>query len=256
MKLKKHLPLILLGCLLAGCAATHNRTHTDNSAPATLRLMTYNTHNGIGTDGRTDYGRIAALITAVSPQVVALQELDSATTRSRGAYVLGELARLTGMNPLYAPAINYAGGKYGIGILCREQPLRVRQLPLPGREEERTLLIAEFSGYIFMATHLSLTAADAEQSARLIVQEAQAARKPVYLGGDLNSIPSSPAMQILKEQFALLTDTLWRTCEGSCIDYLCGPRAKYGAMQLSHRAMLPDSTASDHCPLYVEVRRR
>ena len=255
MKNRNYLLLFLLCCLLTDCTSMHKGRREESRKPATLRLMTYNIHNGIGTDGHTDYKRIARLITAVSPQAVALQELDSATTRSKGACVLCELARLTGMIPLYAPAIDYAGGKYGIAILCREKPLSVEQLPLPGREEARTLLVARFNDYIFMNAHLSLTADDALQSARLIVLEAQAARKPVFLGGDLNSLPSSPTMQVMGGQFQILTDTLWNSCDGSCIDYLCGYRPDGKPIEVKERHLIPDSTSSDHRPLYIDIQR-
>ena len=87
------------------------------------RLMSYNVKNGQGMDGFADYGRTANVILKEKPDVVALQELDSATMRSKGAYVLGELAQRTGMHATYAPAIDFDGGKYGIGILSKERPL-------------------------------------------------------------------------------------------------------------------------------------
>lgn len=68
--------------------------------------------------------------------------------------------RLTGMHPFFAPAIDYDGGKYGIGMLSREKPLDVRVVPLPGREEARTLFVADFPDYTFVGTHLSLTGDD------------------------------------------------------------------------------------------------
>lgn len=42
---------------------------------APLRVMSYNIHNGIGTDGVYDLRRIADVIAAVDPDVVALQEV-------------------------------------------------------------------------------------------------------------------------------------------------------------------------------------
>jgi endonuclease/exonuclease/phosphatase family metal-dependent hydrolase len=38
--------------------------------------MTYNVHGCVGTDGRLDVGRIAAVIGQSRPDIVALQELD------------------------------------------------------------------------------------------------------------------------------------------------------------------------------------
>ena len=43
-----------------------------------LRLMTYNVHNCIGTDRQTDIERIAAIVRRQAPDVVAVQEVDNA----------------------------------------------------------------------------------------------------------------------------------------------------------------------------------
>lgn len=112
-----------------------------------LRLMTYNVHNCIGTDRQTDIERIAAIVRRQAPDVVAVQEVDSATQRSGGRYVLGELASLTGMHANFARAIDFQGGAYGIGVLSKRKPLSCTMCPLPGREEERALLVVEFPGF-------------------------------------------------------------------------------------------------------------
>ena len=92
-------------------------------------------------DDVTDFRRTAAVINKVCPDVVAVQEIDSVTGRSGGKDVLREIAGLTLMHHMYAPAIDYDGGKYGIGMLSKEKPLGYRYLPLPGREEARALLV-------------------------------------------------------------------------------------------------------------------
>ena len=50
-----------------------------------VKVMTYNVHNGIGLDKMTDYERIGKRIAAEMPDFVAIQEVDSATVRSKGA---------------------------------------------------------------------------------------------------------------------------------------------------------------------------
>jgi endonuclease/exonuclease/phosphatase family metal-dependent hydrolase len=42
---------------------------------STLRVMTYNTHHGVGSDGRYDLNRIATVIASQSPDVVSLNEV-------------------------------------------------------------------------------------------------------------------------------------------------------------------------------------
>ncbi|MDR0394034.1 MAG: endonuclease/exonuclease/phosphatase family protein, partial [Tannerella sp.] len=132
----------------------------------TIRMMSYNVRNCMGMDDVTDYQRVADVVNRVLPDVVALQELDSATRRSGGVYILKELAERTLMHYTYAPAIDFQGGKYGVGILSREKPVGFRQIPLPG-DEKRTLLIAEFDRYFFCCTHLALEQENRERSVSL-----------------------------------------------------------------------------------------
>ena len=123
-----------------------------------LKLMSYNIRNGIGIDNIQDIGRIARVILREAPDLVALQELDSATLRVDGRYIPGELGRMTGMHATFGRAIGFAGGSYGIGLLSRTEPLAVRSIPLPGREEARVLLMAEFPDYtvcILSLIHIS-----------------------------------------------------------------------------------------------------
>ena len=49
--------------------------------------MSYNIRNGIGIDNIQDIGRIARVILREAPDLVALQELDSATLRVDGRYI-------------------------------------------------------------------------------------------------------------------------------------------------------------------------
>lgn len=107
-----------------------------------FRFMTYNIRNGKGMDNRTDYQRTADEIIRCGADFVAVQEVDSATSRSNGRYVLCELAWRTRMYPVFSQAIPLGGGGYGVGLLCRERPLSTLRIPMPGREEARTLLIA------------------------------------------------------------------------------------------------------------------
>ena len=147
-----------ISALIISVAAVLLFTMSQQLRARDIRLMSYNIHNSIGLDGRLDTKRIASVIDNVSPEVVAIQEIDSITGRSHGRNLLAEIAGYAGMRHLFAPAIDFDGGKYGIGILCKEKPIKEIQVSLPGSEEKRTLLAVEFKDYVFACTHLSLTA--------------------------------------------------------------------------------------------------
>lgn len=98
-------------------AVTALLTLSSAQAQNTLRLMTYNIKNANGMDNVQNFQRVANVINNACPDAVAIQELDSMTNRSGKTYVLGEIAERTQMHAYFAPAIDYDGGKYGIGLL-------------------------------------------------------------------------------------------------------------------------------------------
>lgn len=226
-------------------------------ASRALRIMSYNIRNGSGMDGVADYRRTARVINGVAPDVVAVQEVDSMTNRSNRTDVLGILAGLTCMHPTYAAAIDYDGGKYGIGILSKEKPLKVYRLPLPGREEARTFLMVEFPGYVFCATHLSLTTADRMLSLPVIKQAIGNMQKPVFIAGDLNADPRSEFIKELEKDFTILSDTSLPTFPAdqpdTCLDYIA--LYKNGNMPVTflRNAVINAPVESDHRPICTDV---
>jgi endonuclease/exonuclease/phosphatase family metal-dependent hydrolase/predicted phosphodiesterase len=253
MKLKHY--CILLSAL-AGPLALFAREVAPKEKNA-IRIMSYNVHHCTGMDQQRDYQRIAAIIAAIAPDVAAIQEIDSATMRSGGDDMLKEVADRCLMFPLYAPAIDFQGGKYGIGILTRERPLDVKHIPLPGREEARVLLIAEFERYILACTHFSLTEEDRLASVAIIREAAKGAAKPFFLAGDLNATPGSASQAALKESFDVLNDPHQNTfpadSPSECIDYIYAYRNGQVCPVLK-RQVLKEPVASDHLPLYADVR--
>ena len=232
----------------------------ESARPTTLNLMSYNVHNCIGMDKVRDYDRIARIILQASPDVVALQELDSVTQRNNGVYALGELEQRTGMHGIFSAAIPFQGGSYGIGILSKEKPLSYKPIPLPGREEARSMIVAEFAEYIFCATHQSLTPEDQEASIFLILNAIKDSKKPVFLAGDMNSCPTDPPQQMLRKHFTTLNDTASYTFPANapdrCIDYLYAYTDNGFRCQVQQTAVLPENTASDHRPVVVCIEVR
>ena len=150
-------------------------------------------------DKEYNYRRIANVISQTSPDIVALQELDSVTVRNKGIHALGELEKLTGMYTLCRASFLFQGGKLpGIGI-SRKIPIKYKIIPMPGREEKRTLIIAEFKDYVFCAKHQSLTPEDQLLAVPLIEKALQNVDKPIFMAGDMNSAPASvPQLELAK----------------------------------------------------------
>ena len=219
-----------------------------------VRVMSYNVRHCAGVDMVLDYDRTAAVISKQQPDVVALQELDSMTGRSGYRYQLGELADRTQYYPIFGSAIDYDGGKYGVGILTRERPVSVKRIPLPG-EEPRVLLVVELKDYVIACTHLDLEAEQRLASVPLIVAEAQRWQKPFVLAGDWNDVPNSPLLQELEESFTILSgnDATFPADEPQdCIDYVASFKGQ--SVMVLKSIVIDEPEASDHRPLVVSVR--
>lgn len=229
---------------------------TSGAVTHSYRVMTYNIHHAEGIDGRLDVMRIAQHILRNQPDVVALQEVDSATQRVDRKDILGLLAQETKMHASFASAIPFQGGKYGVGLLSREVPLRVSKMSLPGREEKRVLLVAEFKDYFMACAHLSLTQVDR----LLAVQKIQACMsdkvKPVFLAGDMNYHPSSREATLMCRDFWLLNDTAACsypvTHPNELLDYIYLKKASF-QYKVDSSFVLSDTVASDHRPVLVQV---
>lgn len=253
MRLKR---LILTGAMFAaGVVAAITSAALVPTQGDTICVMSYNVHNAVGMDGIRDVRRIAGVIIASGADVVAVQEVDSVTNRSGGRYILGDIAAATGMNPVFSAAIDFDGGRYGIGLLSRERPLSVRRVPLPGTEEERTLLLAEFENYVMGVTHLSLTDADRLASVDILAREAAAFDKPLILAGDFNASPDSPAIEALSQTFTPLSDGASPTFPADnptvTIDHIMYKGDNPPAVLSSQ--VVNEPMASDHRPVTVSL---
>lgn len=221
-----------------------------------VKIMTYNIRNGVGMDNKKDLYRIVQAIERQQPDFIAIQELDSMTGRSGNKYVLGELAMQTAMYPYYSPAIDFNGGKYGIGALTKKKPLNIKKLSLPGREEKRTMLILEFENYAIGNLHLSLTPEDALASVATIEEEAQKlAPKPFVIMGDFNSEPDSEVIKRLQQTFKNIGDLKQQTYPADepteRIDYILV--ANYPDIYAYGTKVVDEKLASDHRPIVTTL---
>ncbi|MCH8823642.1 MAG: endonuclease/exonuclease/phosphatase family protein [Planctomycetes bacterium] len=253
--------LVILASLLVSCG--------QQSKPQQLRILTYNIHHGQGTDGKFDLQRIANVINAFEPDLVALQEVDRKTKRASGVDQAAELARLTGMNYAYGPAMEYSGGEYGEAILSRFPLVSIDNYILPWGDgsEPRALLVVQvktndFGMLVFGGTHLAHDSqvdriAQAKKINDLLVPIDDAL---VILAGDLNSQPSSDPMNVLSKHWLDTADqagspqpTYPNVKPDRRIDYVLVRRED--SWQVVKAEVVEGLIASDHCPLLVVLER-
>lgn len=263
--------LALIATILSTTIATKAQTPTGKSR---LRVASYNIQHGMGMDGRLDYLRTARVLEKINADVVAVQEVDSMTRRTGHTYALGEIADAMRYYASYAAAIDFDGGRYGIGILSRQRPLRIERRALPGREEARAIIVAEFKDYVFAATHLSLTEEDRMASLAIITEMARASRKPFIIAGDMNAEPGSTFIGELEKDFHICSKNAksWPADKPqACLDYIAAYKsygdvkrpgaddewANYrpyvGEPAVTLNAQVVNTQASDHRPIYADI---
>lgn len=226
--------------------------HTE-TRQETIRIMTYNIYHGEGLDGRHDYGRVADIIRREQADIVAVQEVDSVTRRSHGADVLKQIADSAGMTCTFARTLAYEGGAYGIGLLSKTEPLRVQSYALPGREEPRALLVAEFDNYVVACTHLSLTPDDQLASIYVVRAVAAQTQKPFFLAGDWNAEPADSTIAAVQRHFTLADDLTALSYPADrptqLLDYIGLWNRHNGRVSLQDFHVVDERVASDHRPV-------
>jgi len=248
---------IILALITSSTGCEKKKPENETGSTLTVKILSYNVKNCQGMDGVVSYQRVADVIKRIDADVVALQELDSATLRSKGVVVLDELARLTGMYKTYGASIEYQGGKYGIGMLTKEEPVSWKRIPLPGREEPRSLLIVELKDLVIGCTHFSLTEEDRLSSAYIVSNSFKECTKPVLLAGDLNAIPESAVMKNMENYWTILTNVSAPTSPSNnpskCIDYILGLKSEGKIFETGKTLVEQEPVASDHLPVWAEV---
>ncbi|AWN36743.1 endonuclease/exonuclease/phosphatase family protein [Methylobacterium radiodurans] len=241
-----------------------------------IRLLSYNIRHGLGLDGRIAPERIAAVIGALAPDIVALQEVDVGRRRTDGRDQAEVIATALRMEQHFHPALHVEGERYGDAILTPHPSRLVRAAALPGHPrrlglEPRGALWVEVTvggrRLQVFNTHLGLTGGERlAQVAALLGPDwlgSPACRDPVVLLGDLNATPWSRAYRRLAGR---LTDARRLSGERRARSGATFP-ARLPLLRIDHVFVGPGIAvermgpaggalarlASDHRPLLAEI---
>lgn len=235
-----------------------------------LTLVSYNVHSGIGTDGRFDLERIASVLTEVSADVVAMQEVGDfrgATNREDHPEFLA--ARL-GMHLAFGPNVVRDGRRYGNAILSRLPIVRSRNydLSVPEKEPRGALRCDLDLGHARLlhvfCVHLGLSPRERRtQEQRLLTADILrdvVRSDPVVVCGDFNYLGNRPVPALVRqalEDAALMLGVHPRTYHSRWpfvrldrvyVDQEVQPLA------LSVHTSAMSRLASDHLPLVLRLR--
>jgi endonuclease/exonuclease/phosphatase family metal-dependent hydrolase len=163
-----------------------------------VRILTYNVHRCVGVDRRLDVGRVAEVIAAQAPDIVALQELDVGRARTGGVDQAHRLAQRLGMAFHFNAALRVEEELYGDAILTALPERLIKAGPIPthprfsGLEPRGAVWIAVTIGgreLQVINTHLGL--APREQRAQALHLAGDewlgSAQRPVLVVGDMNA---------------------------------------------------------------------
>jgi endonuclease/exonuclease/phosphatase family metal-dependent hydrolase len=250
--------------------------------PHEIRVVTYNIHHGEGTDRKFDLKRIANLLLAVEPHVVALQEVDQGTKRASGVDQPAELAKLTGMQVVFGRNIDFDGGGYGTAVLTKlpvrsHKKVKLKSFyePTATNPEQRGVQVLELGekdgpGLLFLNAHLDYRPPDEERmaSAKTINELiAKHGDLPAIIAGDLNATPESAPIEEFRKQWQVVgmqaeakpssaTPILTFPAEkpDKWIDYvMVRPAEKWEVVEVR---VLDEGVASDHRPLLAVLRQK
>ncbi len=230
-----------------------------------IKVMTYNIHHAENMSGKLDIQGIATVILATNPDLVALQEVDSATNRIGNADILKELADATGMYIYFGKAMDFDGGGYGNGILSRYpiQSAYTLALPSKGKDGEPrsaavvTVQLPGDSLLRFASAHLDHLEDPTDRLAQiqLVLGQLQRSTVPMILAGDLNALPASKEITQLKAHFSDATEKLGPTWPSDKptqkLDYIL--LSGKGRWHVSKAEVVEETVASDHRPVIAEL---
>lgn len=226
-----------------------------------LVVASYNVHKCVGTDGRFDPVRIAAVIAELDADVVAIQEADRRFGRRHGLLDLKALEREAGLK--HIPTSEEPGGHgwHGNALFLRKgKVLDMRRLALPSAEPRGALVVdLDLPGgeLRLIAAHLGLLRRSRRWQVRSILDAAeQGPGMPILLVGDLNEWRPGRKSSLLelKPVFGPLSQRHFSFPSYFpfiALDRVIGSPGLVTAMEV-HNSPLAQ-VASDHLPLKAKI---
>ncbi len=182
-----------------------------------LRVLTYNIQQGYGKDGEKNFRRQLEVIRGLSPDIVGLQETDTARIAGGNSDLVRWLADGLAMYSYYGPTP--VSGTFGVALLSRFPIRNPRTFFMPSRGEQTACIEADVAVgdalVRVLVTHLDNDGALAQQ--RLVIDRASrnaAGAALVIAAGDFNFKTSTEQYR----QTAAVLDDSWLTAEQRIVD--------------------------------------
>lgn len=237
------------------------------AASSNVRVVSYNILAGDrGLDG------LVETMKATRADLIGLQEVDKGVRRSRKVDQPVALGKALGMRPAFAPHFDFQGGEYGVALLSRWPIVKSERVKVEGSRLSLldAIVKAPFGELRVVVVHFSTAFAaktdeevaektrqrklEAEAALALIVDE----KRPALIIGDMNNVEGSDTYQVfsgaLQDSCKLkggAPNTFSSDHPIRRIDYVWASSA-FDVKSCE----TPQSVASDHLPLLVELSPR
>jgi endonuclease/exonuclease/phosphatase family metal-dependent hydrolase len=225
-------------------------------------IASYNVHKCVGTDGRFDPARTAAVVSELDADIVALQEADERMGERVGLLDLDALTRLTDLVPLHLPQGGRSHGWHGNLLLARAGAVQqVTPIHLPGLEPRGALIVdLEIKGVQLrvIGAHLGLLRHSRKRQAGAILEATQSVLRPTIILGDLNEwrVNTRSSLLSLLPQFgplnAILPSFPSRFPLLALDRILARPQTLIASIEVHHSPLA--RVASDHLPIKARLR--
>lgn len=157
--------------------------------PPTIRVMTWNVHGTFSVNPGFDLGGVIALVRKWSPDIVALQEIDS---RGRSENPFSELEGALGGHSVGAVSIAADDGEYGQMLISRwpwAAAPQITDISYREREPRRAISgdIDTPQGCLrVVSTHLGLSIRERHRQVQALLRLANGVKHPAIIAGDFN----------------------------------------------------------------------
>jgi endonuclease/exonuclease/phosphatase family metal-dependent hydrolase len=228
-----------------------------------LTAVSYNIHQCVGTDGRRDPERVAAVIRDTKADVIGLQEVDFNPQGEKKSHQLDYLAEATGMRAIAGPTFRRADVDFGNALMTSREisEVKLHDVSVRGRQP-RGVIDAEIAcagkRLRVLVTHLGLAVNERRRQAQSllkIIREQKENYDLTLVLGDINEwrprgfalysldnhmgkAPSPRTFPSFFPVFAL--DRIW-----------VKPKAALLQIAISKNGLA--RTASDHLPVLAKV---
>lgn len=211
-----------------------------------MRIVSWNVRKAVGLDWRRDPARVLAVLEALEPDVVLLQEADKRLGRRPAALPPAMVARagFRWVDPVPGPSLGWHGNAVLLRGALRADA--VRTLDLPGLEPRGAVAVRLGEAWVCGA-HLGLRRRDRRRQMAALTA---ALPDRCVIGGDLNEWSRDPAVLCVADPWRM---TVPGPSFHAARPVMALDRFVSRGLRLHGARVAPGRRASDHLPVLVEV---